>query len=71
MNPPLEEMKAWLNEKLGREVTISKVRVSGNEGFLVDYMSYGAPATKLVGTTEEEAIVNLFTYLQPKGETKG
>lgn len=62
--PNLDEMKAWLNSKLGREITVSQVTVAGRAGFLADYINYSAPATKLVGESVAEAISNLFYYLQ-------
>jgi hypothetical protein len=63
VQPTLEDMKAWLNAKLGREVTVSQVTVNGTRCYLVDYINHGAPATKLVGATEDEAIAHLFNYL--------
>ena len=59
-----DEMKSWLSDKLGREVTVSKIRFQGVEGYLADYINHSAPATKLAGVSEEEAISNLFYYLQ-------
>lgn len=59
-----EEMKAWLTERLGREVSISQVTINGTKCYLVDYVNHYAPATKLAGVTEDEAIANLFNYLQ-------
>lgn len=59
-----EEMKTWLSEKLGREVTVSLVTVNNTKCFLVDYVNYAAPATKLASETEDGAIANLFYYLQ-------
>lgn len=68
----VEEMKAWLSSKLGREVTISPVTFNGVRCYLVDYVNHQAPVTKLVGDTEELAIANLFTYLNslPEPATK-
>ena len=63
LQPSLDEMKAFLATTLGREVTISKVRVNKDTMFMVDYMNYSAPALKLVGESEEEAVRALFTYL--------
>jgi hypothetical protein len=59
-----DEMKAWLAERLRREVSISPVTVNNTRCFLVDYINHSAPATKLVGASEDEAIANLFNYLQ-------
>ena len=59
-----DEMKKWLAEHLRREVTISEVTVNNTRCFLVDYINHSAPATKLVGASEDEAIANLFNYLQ-------
>lgn len=58
-----EEMKTWLSQKLGREVTISMVVVQNIKCYLVDYINHSAPVTKLAGATEDEAIANLFNYL--------
>lgn len=58
-----EEMKKWLNVKLGRETTTSKVTIQGVQCYLVDYVNHSAPVTKLAGATEDEAIANLFNYL--------
>ena len=59
-----EEMKAWLSEKLGREVTVSKVVIQGVQRYLVDYVNHYAPAKKLASESEEGAVANLFSYLQ-------
>lgn len=61
--PTLEKQKAWLSEKLGREVTVSQVTVGGTRHYMADYVNHHAPAMKLVSDTEEGAITNLFTYL--------
>ena len=63
MQHPLDEMKKWLAVKLGREVTVSQVTLSGNRYYLADYISHRAPATKLVSRTEDGAIGELFNYL--------
>lgn len=61
-----EEKLQFLKEELKRDVTISGVRVKGQSGFMVDYINANAPATKLVGASEEEAVDLLFTYLNEK-----
>lgn len=60
---PLSEIQSELNSMLGREVTVSKVRVGNEEKYLVDYINHGAPATKLVGDSEEDTLRNLHKYL--------
>lgn len=59
----LDEMKKWLNVKLGREVTISEVSVSGKKMYFADYINHNAPAMKLLSDTKDGAITNLFNYL--------
>lgn len=66
MSQTHEEMKTWLSTKLSREVTVSKVKVDGQDKFLVDYVNHTAPARKLVADTEEAAIANLFIYLSER-----
>jgi hypothetical protein len=63
MSVPFNEMKTWLNEKLGREVTVSLVKIQGVQCYLADYVNHTAPAKKLASESEEGAIVNLFNYL--------
>lgn len=60
---PLNEIQDELKSVLGRDVTVSKVRVGPEEKYLADYVNHGAPATKLAGLTEEEAIRNLHDFL--------
>lgn len=58
-------MRDWLSGHLGREVTVSQVTIRGIRCYLADYVNHSAPATKLAGATEDEAIANLFSYLNP------
>lgn len=58
-----DEMKTWLSDKLGREITISQVSLKGDLGYMVDYINHTAPATKLVAQTPVGAVEALFIYL--------
>lgn len=64
MSEPLEEVQAWLNAELKREVGVTRVTYMGQQKFLAEYINYSAPASRLLGDTEEEALRLLFDYLR-------
>ena len=50
-----------LTALLGREPTCTKVK---DGKYLAEYVKLGAPLTKLVADTEDEALSNLLNYLK-------
>ena len=57
----MDEVKAKLEKLLGREPTCSRLK---DGTFMADYFKYGAPALKFIADTEEQALEQLFEWLE-------
>ena len=60
MTTPLTETEE-LKKLLGRDFEFIKLK---DGKWIVEYLNFSAPATKLVGETQEEAVTLLVKYLK-------
>ena len=57
----LQEIKSELKNLLGREPSCSLLK---DGKYMADYFRFGAKPTEFVGTTEDEALEKLHTYIK-------
>lgn len=57
----MSDTKVKLEVLLGREPTCSKLK---DGRFMADYFKYGAPASKFIAETEEQALKQLLEWLE-------